>query len=349
MDLQHLPLTDIAVPGVLFGIPILGIYYIAFAVFGVYTYFSYVNTKRKYGKYLYTKHGYILIGGKFENGKTRLLAQFASELYEKPDTFVLSNYYNGYSFISWSSFADFVNILDDLLLLGEYQNFNNTEAKEIQEKFPNYFSEDERNSMKKYKYIPSSGKHCDFIMEGDEFHQYLYSRNSMSNFGGDDGEKLLQTMHQVRHYNLLCILATQDLDDLDNKLRKLASYEIDTLNFFGVVFGYNFFLYELNKRKTQREDDKREFRKINKFPILFLNGYSLNHIIDDMENLWNKWDKKTMNKWNKVFGKNYIFYPVVFKRFKALDFQSKFNVKIQKSIYEKGDLFRKLNEHYKKI
>jgi len=110
-------------------------------------YFSYVNAKRKYGKYLYTKHGYVLIGGKFENGKTRLLAQFASDLYEKANTFVLANYQNAYSFLSWSSFNDFCNLLDDLLLLGEYQNFSDTEAKKIEQNFPNYFSENERNTI----------------------------------------------------------------------------------------------------------------------------------------------------------------------------------------------------------
>jgi len=156
-------------------------------------------------------------------------------------------------------------------------------------------------------------------------------------------------MHQVRHYNTLAILATQDLDDLDNKLRKLASYEIDTLNFFGVVFGYNFFRYELNKRKTQKEDDKREYRIINKFPILFLNGYALNFIIEDFEKKLNGIRKYFIQKYNHTFGKNYIYKPVIYEKFKQLDFESKFNVKIEKDIYEKGSLFVKLNNHYKKI
>jgi len=86
--------------------------------------------------------------------------------------------------------------------------------------------------LKKFKHIPYGGIHCNFILQGDEFHQYLYSRNSISNFSGEKGDRLLQTMHQVRHYNTLCMLATQDLDDLDLKLRRLASYEIDTLNYF---------------------------------------------------------------------------------------------------------------------
>ena len=169
----------------------------------------------------------------------------------------------------------------------------------------------------------------------------------MSNFSGERGDRLLQTMHQVRHYNTLCVLATQDLDDLDVKLRKLASYEIDTLNYIGLFFGYNFFRYLLNKRKTQAEDDKREYRKINKFPILFFNTYSVNFIIDDFEKFANAKKKYAVNWWNKRLKKNVIFKPWSFHRFKSLDFESKFNVKLEKSIYEKGDLFKKLNAHYK--
>lgn len=185
-------------------------------------------------------------------------------------------------------------------------------------------------------------------MLGDEFHQYLYARNSISNFAGETGEHLLQTMHQVRHYNTLCALATQDLDDLDNKLRRLASYEIDTLNYWGMFFGYNFFHYFLNKRKTQKEDDKREFRQINKFPILFVNTYTLNFFIDDFERAYNHIAKISINFYNKKFGKNVIFEKKMFDRFKTLDFESKFNVKLDKDIYEKGDLFKKLNEYYKR-
>lgn len=349
LDMRHIPFTTYMVYGDVAGHPILLVYYILFGGFLLYLLAMYMHSKNTYGGYLYTKYGYILIGGKFNNGKTRLLAQFASDVYEKANTFVISNYYNAYSFISFSSFVDFVNILDDLLLLGEYQNFTGAESKKIEEKFPDYFSNEDRKIFEKYKYIPTGGKeHCDFLLEGDEFHQYLYARNSISNFSGEIGEHLLQTMHQVRHYNTLCVLATQDLDDLDNKLRRLASYEIDTLNYWGIFFGYNFFHYFLNKRKTQKEDDKREFRQINKFPILFVNTYTLNFFIDDFERAYNGIAQWGINLYNKKFEKNIIFRKRMFERFKTLDFESKFNVKLDKDIYVKGDLFRKLNEHYRR-
>jgi len=348
VDLQHIPFTRTEVYGNINGIPILGIYYIIFLIGLVYLYGAYMYSKRRYGGYLYTKHGYILIGGKFENGKTRLLAQFAQDVYQKDDTFVIANYSTKYAFLKFSSFDDFANILDDLLLLGEYQNFTDKEAEEIQKDFPAYFSTDDREMLKKYVHIPANGNNCNFLLEGDEFHQYLYSRNSMSNFSGERGERLLQTMHQVRHYNTLCALATQDLDDLDLKLRRLASYEIDTLNYWGIFFGYNFFKYELNKRKTQKEDDAREYRIINKFfPVLFFNTYSFNFLIADFERIYNGLFMYGYRKANKIFGKNWIWKFRTFERKKELDFQSKFNVKLEKSIYKKGDLFKKLNRFYR--
>jgi len=249
--------------------------------------------------------------------------------------------------LKFSSFDDFANVLDDLLLLGEYQNFTDKEAEEIEKDFPSYFSGEDRKIFEKYPHIPGQGKNCNFLLEGDEFHQYLYSRNSMSNFSGERGERLLQTMHQVRHYNTLCALATQDLDDLDLKLRRLASYEIDTLNYWGIFFGYNFFHYILNKRKTKEEDDQREYRIINKFPVLFFNTYSFNYLIEDYERIYNELMMYVFRKANKILRKNWIWKFRTFERKKELDFQSKFNVKLEKSIYKKGDLFRKLNKFYR--
>lgn len=117
MDLSHIPFTNYEIIGNLFGYPILLVYYILAILGLLYMITGHYYSKAVYGQYLYTKHGYILIGGKFNDGKTRLLAQFAFDIHKILDTFVISNYYNAYSFISWSSFADFVAILDDLLLL----------------------------------------------------------------------------------------------------------------------------------------------------------------------------------------------------------------------------------------
>ncbi len=183
---HFIPFTDMEIIGAPFGVPTLALYYGAFLFAMLYFTFMYFKTKEQYGNYLYDKFGYILIGGKFNEGKTRLLAQFAHDVHQVPDTFVISNYYNGYSFINFSSFNDFCTILDDLLLLGEYQNFTGEESKKIEERFPAYFSKEELKEVRKFKWIPCDGKrHANFLLEGDEFHQYLYSRNSMSNFSGE--------------------------------------------------------------------------------------------------------------------------------------------------------------------
>lgn len=351
VDLYHIPFTTYKIYDVpLFGVPTLGWYYILFVVCGIYLLFSYANSKKQYGNYLYEKFGIILIGGKFNSGKTRLLAQFASDTYTKKNTFVISNFYNAYSFCQFSSFKDFCNILDDLLLLGEYQNFTTEEGKKIMEKFPGYFNNEEFKIFKKYRFIPSAGTDiCNFVVEGDEFHQYLYNRSAMSNFSTEEGKKLLQTLHQVRHYNTLCVFSTQEIDELDLKLRHLASYEIDTFNFLNIWYGYNFFRYILNKRNTKEEKNEREFQKVNKRPILFLNGYFLNFILKDIENVCNRIKKRSIRYYNRTFKKNFIYKPIILPKFKKLDFETKFNVKLDKDIYTKEDIFRKLNDFYKKI
>ena len=76
---------------------------------------------------------------------------------------MISNYYNGYSFLSWSSFNDFVSILDDLLLLGEYQNFDREDRERIGAKFELYFKDSDLG--KKYPYIPTDGRHCNFCLQ----------------------------------------------------------------------------------------------------------------------------------------------------------------------------------------
>ncbi len=142
-------------------------------------------------------------------------------------------------------------------------------------------------------------------------------------------------MHQVRHYNTVCALATQDLDDLDNKLRRLASYEVDTMQWHSLFYGYNFFRYEINKRQTKAEDDARQYRKINKFPVLFLNSYAINFVIEDVERIANAAAAAVVRRWNHVAGKNFIFKKFEWKRFKTLDFETKFNVKLDRDIYKK--------------
>ncbi len=81
VDLRHIPFTTYMIYGDVAGHPILLVYYGLFGLFSIYLLAMYMHSKNTYGGYLYTKFGYILIGGKFNNGKTRLLAQFASDVF----------------------------------------------------------------------------------------------------------------------------------------------------------------------------------------------------------------------------------------------------------------------------
>jgi len=62
VDLRHIPFTRTEVYGDIGGYPILVIYYALFIIGIIYLYIAYIWAKRRYGGYLYTKHGYILIG-----------------------------------------------------------------------------------------------------------------------------------------------------------------------------------------------------------------------------------------------------------------------------------------------
>lgn len=79
----------------------------------------------------------------------------------------------------------------------------------------------------------------------------------------------------------------------------------------------------------------RQFKKVNKFPILFFNTHSVNFIIEDIEKMCNNWKKKAIKWYNKKYEKNVLFSPWFFGRLQSLDFQSKFNVKLDKDIYTK--------------
>lgn len=332
----------------IFGIQIAYIYYVLIALALVYVNFMFILSKQKFSKLIQTQFWFILIWGKFNAWKTRLLTQMASEVYEIEDTFVISNFFNWYSFLQYSSFDDFIRLLDDLLLLWEYQNFTEQERNKIKNKFWKYFNQKIIDLIAtKYPRIPKNWYNSRFILQWDEFHQYLYNRNSMGNFSGENWKKLLQTLHQVRHYNTLLILATQDIEELDLKLRKLASYEIDTLNYFWIFFGLNFYRFYLNKRQTQKAKDEKAFNKLNKMPVLYFNNYVYNTYITAFENFYNNFRKKRIKRYNKLFKKNVLFVKKEFQRKKELDFETKFNVKIDVSIYKSWDLFKKLNEFYK--
>jgi hypothetical protein len=300
------------------------LFFIIFFITGI------IKSKQMYNKFLSISSWIIFIWGMFGQGKTWLLAHIWSLIYNQKNTFFIANFKNSYSFINYSSFEDFCNILDDLLILGDYQNFNFSEKEEIKKEFPWYFEISFTEFEKKYKYIPKNLP-CRFVVAGDEFHQYLYNRFAMVNFSWEHWKKLLSTLHQVRHYNTLLILSTQNVFKIDEALRVLCSYTIETSK---NTFWFRFDIFNFLNDKEKIEEQK----KINKFPLINFNFFELNEIINLINNFIKKFRKKILKKEDEKF---------LIKNFKTLKFESKFNVKIWKSIYKKWDLFKKLNYHYK--
>lgn len=290
---------------------------------------------KKYGKYInYVNniHWYILIGGAFKKWKTRFLALLCKEA-QKIDKFVISNFANWYNQLRFSSLQDFQNILNDIMIISEYQNFDDQQIIEIygdfwKEKLKEKIQE-RKNIRKKYWYIPYNWRFTEFFIAGDEFHAYFYSRDAMSNFSGKK-KQLNITLHQVRHFNVQGAFATQEIDELDKKFRNLANFEIATYSKLGdIILGWDLYKYNINKKY---KEDEKQFNKINKVPIFWYNGYAINNLISYINGHYFKWIFKIF-KIKKVYSE--------------LKFFSKSNVNPNISIYEVGDLINKLNLFYK--
>jgi hypothetical protein len=289
----------------------------------------------KYSRFLMTKFWYVLIWWKFASWKTRLLSQIWKTAFENKK-FVISNFYLGYSFLNFSSKKDFLFLVNDLLFLGEIQNYSDEDFllyyKNYWKDFINEWLKRRKEFRKKYKYIPCNWYVCNFVVLCDEFHQYFSNREHMVNFSWENKE-FLTSLHQVRHFNTLMVLATQDIEDLDLKFRKLASYEIDTLQFWNLIFWFNIFRYN-----HKRNEDEKNFDAINKLPILRFNSYSINFIIKSFE-----------KKLNSIkFLTRLLKRKISFRKFNTLPFDTKFNVNVAVSIYKEWDLFVKLNDFFKK-
>lgn len=296
-------------------------------------------------------YGFVLIWGLFAKGKTRMLSMIAL-LWKKlkQEVFIISNFDNWYSDIFYSSLDDFINILDDLIFLWDYQNFSHYDRNEILKKFPSYFGKIEKDEngkiinpfeefKKKYKFIPTNWYHNNFLLLWDEFHQYFYNTDSAF-FATEKGRKLLQTLHQIRHYNTFAVLATQELDELALKFRKLASYEIETETLAG-GFLFNSFIYERNRKNKYSSEtaDEKEYRKINKKPIYFWNNYLINQFSFIL-------NKILIFFYRKIWKYEGDFFRIIPKK-EELKFKSKFNVKTNIDTYIKGSIFEKINEFYK--
>jgi DNA helicase HerA-like ATPase len=90
-------------------------------------------------------------------------------------------------------------------------------------------------------------------------------------------------MHQIRHFNTSFILASQKISHIDNRIRELASYEIETNN-KKIFRKYNLY----HGYKEIRDEKEKNFDKINRVPILKINPYEINFLIKKIELILNK-------------------------------------------------------------
>lgn len=329
-------------------IEIIKIYWLyIFILILIIIFFKVKTDYRKSNEFLKSKTWFIVIDWKFETGKTRFLAQLAQDSKEK-GIFVLSNFYNWYNFIKWNSLEDLKNLLYDVWLLGEYQNFTDQDLKNIyyQDSKETYKQKliERKNIRKKYKNIPYNWYHNRFAILWDEFQNYFFNRWAMWNFSWEN-KNLLKLFHQVRHFNSLCVLATQESDELDVKFRRLSTYYINTWEKMDwMLYYYNVYQFLTDKENNLNLEKAYKFTKM---PVYKINYYALNNIIKSIEyklNSLNKYHDK-INSFLKfeLFADRIIKYRFA----NELIFHTKYNVDPDVNTYKSWDLFVALNNFYK--
>ena len=307
----------------------------------------------------YYKNGFLrkntvyLIGGKMWDWKTRFMTKTAKDIKESnKNIIVCSNYMNWYTDIFFSSKKDLFYLQKDIQTLWLTLNFNWEEKKQIEKAFWWYFNFDEETLKFKSKLskIKAIGQKINLLTLGDEFYAYLHNRKAMKNFSGIDWEKLLEMLHQTRHSNQLLLLSSQDTDNLDLDLRQIADKEIEVKErLFGLFYWFNLYYY-LNL-KYQNKNDNMYFQKINRFPFVFFNWYLLYQFIEFINSTILRSEKVIFKIINKVFRKNlyktFIFWNYFEKN--KLDYNTKFNVNVNISVYKAGYLFDFILEKYKNM
>lgn len=305
--------------------------------------------KKNYSKanaFLAYKTGMIILDGLFNAWKTRLMTTLAKERKAR-QTFVLSNFWNWYTNIFWSSLLDLQNLLEDLLLLWEFQNFTDEDIKRMYMPMKNNIYKEKmeirKNIKKQYKNIPFDWYFCNFLILWDEFQNYFYNREAMRNFTGDK-KRFLTLLHQVRHFNSLLIFWTQNASELDVKFRKLSSLYVNTFEKLNnLIYWYNVYSFTID-RDNNLDIDKA--KKYNKVPIFKLNKYALNNFIWKYLLFVNRLNY-FHDKINTLFKKDIFWKRNINFRFDALKFHTKFNVNPEYSIYTKWDLFKYLDNYFK--
>lgn len=307
---------------------------------------------------LYYRNGFMrknttyLVGGKPWNWKTRFMTRFMRDAKNEIwNIMIMSNWYNNYTDVFYSSKKDFINLQKEIYLLALHTNFSIDEKMEIEKAFGWYFNFDEET--RKFKPLIQKIKKLWIkvhnVTGGDEFHQYFHSRMAMSNFAKEEGQDLLGMMHQTRHSKQTLLLASQDTDALDLDFRQIADLEIEVKEWlFGFFYGFN--LYSYLSTKFQNLDKSRTFKKQTKFPFWNLNKFLLywyferiNYIFDVSQ------DKlfKFLNKhWNKnIYEKKKFDNP--FMDWKLL-YNTNFNVDKSISVYIPGTYLKKVLEKFDK-
>lgn len=152
-------------------------------------------------------------------------------------------------------------------------------------------------------------------------------------------------LHQTRHSNQTLILASQDSDNLDLDLRQIAHNEIEVKSWFlDLVYGFNIYTY-LTKKEMQKTG--LEFKKNNIYPYFFFNIYVIYNFLNKKFIQYQK-----LKTW--IIQKRRKNYEAEIKNMKflsdeRLDFNTKFNVKINIDSYQSGDLFDYILEKEKKV
>ena len=323
-------------------------------LFIFYFYLMTLKNDQYYANGFMRKRAIYLVWGKPGNWKTRFMTSFerdVKELFEesKENIMIMSNWFNNYTDIFYSSKEDFMNIQKEIYLLAMHTNFSPEEKREVENAFKWYFNF--TNETKKFKHLIDKIKEqwikVHNVTCGDEFHQYFHSRLAMSNFAKEEGQTLLWRIHQTRHSHQTLVLATQDTDGLDLDFRQISDMEIDVKErAFWLFYGFN--LYTYLSTKFQNLDKSRTFKKMTKFPFWKVNQYLLYKYFEQFDIIFVHFQKKLFNFLNKHWNKNiyelrHIKNP--FERGKLL-YNTNFNVDKTISVYKPGDYLKKVLEKF---
>ena len=317
-------------------------------LFWIWIFFTHRKNMLYFANWLFKKNNLINLWGKTWSWKTRLLSKVAMETHGKDNNIVIGNFFDDNIDMYFASFDDFCMLQADVALLALHTNFSKDKIvkDKILKHFVWYFDFGENtHKIKKIKWL------WNIITLWDEFYAYLHNRSFMSNFAKAEWKKLLLDLHQTRHHNQTIILASQDTDNLDLDLRQLAHQELEVKSYFLDLF-YGFNIYKYLTKKEQTEIWK-EFKKLNRIPYLFINYYELNKMVERtynncryigfiFKNIIPILKKQKLN--TKFEQKTYWFFSK-----NILPYHTKFDIRIDKSIYKPWMLFDYILEKEKQI